>query len=400
MNVKRLLVIYFITMAIVATVVFIIVLTSTDNKKIYGNKKHLGKNSQNIMLKTYEYKTLKQLLQYDRSSKDIILLKNNCFEYTLNKKDIDISFGYGHNNTCCFPSRLDYFDENIKEKVLIGYGSFGYVCKIKTTCCDSIYAMKETKLNKTEFFANEGFYNEELYFSKFFQLNDLPHTVKSYHAYAYKTRIVVIYELLEKGDLQNISFAGNLYNEKKIRKYINSLCLAIAIYHKHKIIHKDIKPENICIDSNNNLKIIDFGISTKDDSGYQKMYSLGGTIRYIPPEYLYFQTRMYYQTDWWAVGVLIYFLVENKFPYTITSEDKPAEQIRKLKKTIENREFREFTNKNINEDLKDLIINLLEPDQDKRLGGNKQTYNDVLSHKYFRNENLKSILNKYNYETI
>ena len=74
--------------------------------------------------------------------------------------------------------------------------------------------------------------------------------------------------IMEYGGDQNLKIFINehkdkneLINEKIIEKIINQICLDIKVIHKNKIIHRNITPENIFINDNNDIKIGDFGIS-------------------------------------------------------------------------------------------------------------------------------------------
>ena len=78
-----------------------------------------------------------------------------------------------------------------------------------------------------------------------------------------------------------------------------------------KIIHRDLKPENILINSNNEVKIADFGWSNVE-KGYRN--TLCGTPQYIAPEVL-METGHNHKADVWSCGVLLYELLHKKPPY-------------------------------------------------------------------------------------
>ncbi|EPR79940.1 Ribosomal protein S6 kinase [Spraguea lophii 42_110] len=345
-------------------------------------------------LRIPEYKNFVKT-EYQVDVKDHIPLKNNNIITIKRGIGIDISFGYGHKNTCCFPNRLDLFKKNYKPCEILGDARFVAVLKIKTLCCDSIYVIKKSPLvNETKVYTS-GFVDPELYFAKYFQLYNLPHIVKPYHAYYYNGEICIISEYLERGSLKNVSFMGEFYDEKIVYNCVKSLFLAIAILHKNKIIHMDIKPENLCIDKNYILKVIDFGLSYKADAGYKSMLSNGGTVAFIAPEYLSFDKLKTYQADWWSFGVTLYILIENYTPYMHKLRGSPTERCKSLKKNIKEGGFRNFTNKKVNPLLKDLITRLLEPNEDKRLGCGINAIEDIMRHPYFKRENLGKILRKY-----
>ena len=114
--------------------------------------------------------------------------------------------------------------------------------------------------------------------------------------------------------------------DKDYKEYYYYLLLLIAkdlaagleYIHSKKIIHNDIKLENIMIDKTNTPRIIDFGLSCTST----KINSLGHcqiegmTSRYAPPEYYNYEHDRYTVSDMWALGVTLYKAATGIFPYT------------------------------------------------------------------------------------
>lgn len=101
---------------------------------------------------------------------------------------------------------------------------------------------------------------------------------------------------------------------------MNQMIIALEYIHNKGYAHKDIKPENIMIENNNNkIKIIDFGLSCYK---YQ-CNSKGGTLIYMPPEIIskdYPNSLQGSQAhDIWSMGVVFYQLANLKFPYDVNS---------------------------------------------------------------------------------
>ncbi|EPR78150.1 Protein kinase, partial [Spraguea lophii 42_110] len=175
------------------------------------------------------------------------------------------------------------------------------------------------------------------------------------------------------------------FNEDEIKNIVKELFLGIAILHKRKIMHCDIKPENIGFDRNGYLKLFDFGISNKLDSGYRMNIS-SGTPNYMPPEFCI----SYYlepHADWWAFGITIYKIIENQYPFS------GKKRISRIPVALKNENFRGFT-RDIDNNLKDLIEKLLEVDSDKRLGVGNNGTEDILKHPFFENTNIEKLYRK------
>lgn len=107
--------------------------------------------------------------------------------------------------------------------------------------------------------------------------------------------------------------------------------MAIETLHKLGIIYRDIKLENILLDSDGHIVITDFGLSkelTKESNG--RSYSFCGTIEYMAPEVVRGgKTGHDINVDWWSVGVLCYELLTGASPFTLDSEANLQNEISK-----------------------------------------------------------------------
>ncbi|EPR79041.1 Protein kinase [Spraguea lophii 42_110] len=302
---------------------------------------------------------------------------------------------YDKSNKCCFPSSAKLFDENLARRKLIGVGAYGNVYETTTKCCGNVYALKVLGVND-----EKEIIDEELYFLEYFQHNYTPNVIKGYYGYKDGDYIALIYEYLNS-TLENKSYAINntefyKYNSTNVLNIAKSLVLGIAILHKNNIIHRDIKPDNIGIDSNNQIKIFDFGISKNNKSQF-KMNNGTGTILFMPPERLVDPINVTFDTDWYALGITLYILVENYYPYEIdmnliTKPENIVQFVKKLYYSIMNKPMRPFQNKNVDKHLKEFIRGLITKNKHDRLGYNVRK---ILNHKYFENTDIKEIYNKF-----
>lgn len=108
-------------------------------------------------------------------------------------------------------------------------------------------------------------------------------------------------------------------SESTARRYLTQILSGISYCHDLNIIHRDIKLENILLDSSNNVKIIDFGFATFTDPE-SKIKLFCGTPSYMSPEIVGKRENPGAPADIWALGVLLYVMLAGTFPFKSTSD--------------------------------------------------------------------------------
>lgn len=106
-----------------------------------------------------------------------------------------------------------------------------------------------------------------------------------------------------------------------------SLIGCSCVQHNHNIIHRDIKAENIFISEANVVKVGDFGFSTHIETKEQLLSTFCGSPPYAAPELFHDESYIGPNVDFWALGVLLYFMVTALMPFR-------AQTISALKKLI------------------------------------------------------------------
>ena len=125
-------------------------------------------------------------------------------------------------------------------------------------------------------------------------------------------------ELYEKEDLSSVlslfKFESDHLDEKLILKISDRLCSALKYFHSQNIIHRDIKPQNVFLNNNYEVKLGDFGLARVFSSKSSMTTTQAGTPLYIATEIL---LRQNYPTkvDIWALGCLIYDICTFKYPF-------------------------------------------------------------------------------------
>ena len=113
--------------------------------------------------------------------------------------------------------------------------------------------------------------------------------------------------------------------EADARPVFRQMTSAIQYCHHQGVIHRDLKPGNILLDGENNIKVADFGISTEFSDN--ELQTFCGTVSYMAPEVLKFQPYDRRKVDSWSLGVILYKMLTGKLPFERTSFENQKQQI-------------------------------------------------------------------------
>jgi serine/threonine protein kinase len=139
-----------------------------------------------------------------------------------------------------------------------------------------------------------------------------PNISNVYEAVKTENGVTVLEEFID-GQTVAEYLKDNLYTAKGVKTIISSLCDALSFLHSNKIIHKDIKPENVMIDNKGNVKLIDFD-TARIYKHYQSQDTIFmGTIGYAPPEQ-YGLNQTDERTDIYSLGVLMNVMLTGELP--------------------------------------------------------------------------------------
>ena len=116
------------------------------------------------------------------------------------------------------------------------------------------------------------------------------------------------------GNLNNIIKKSLGMDESSAFKYFIQVASAIYFLHENNIVHRDIQPENILLDEFNNIKLCNFGLAAEISSGDQLTFDV--TTENITHEQID-ETPYNKDIDMWALGVLLYTLVEGNSPIKV-----------------------------------------------------------------------------------
>jgi serine/threonine protein kinase len=237
----------------------------------------------------------------------------------------------------------DYFI--ITDKI-IGDGLSGnvYICYCKKKYKQ--YALKITKKTTNSY--------REIYIQSYLKCKNIINIID---LFLNEKKFYIILEYADRGDLfDNLKY--KILNEDNILSIIYNISLIIRDIHLKKVIHGDLKLENVLI-KNNKLCIADFGFSVF--SNKNKLSKCFYTLPYTAPEQLD-KNIFVYKSDIWSLGIIIYYFFYDKFPFEYDDNiTNTYDTLQLFKKDLY---FPE--NKKCSDEFKKLIINTLKYNIEER----------------------------------
>jgi len=196
-----------------------------------------------------------------------------------------------------------------------------------------------------------------------------------------ESRLFLLLEFINGGEL-----FSHLRNEGRLpdadaKFYAGEIVLAFAYLHSKNIIYRDLKPENLLIDSEGHIKITDFGFAKVVED---RTWTLCGTPEYLAPEII--QSKGHGRAvDWWALGILIFEMLAGYPPFY---DENPFGIYQKVLAG------RIDCPKHFDVKAKDLIKKLLIHDRAKRWGCLKNGPEDIQKHKWFKGMDWDQVANR------
>ncbi|CAL8268572.1 unnamed protein product [Lota lota] len=141
-----------------------------------------------------------------------------------------------------------------------------------------------------------------------------PHIIKLYQVMETKDMLYIVTEYAKNGEMfDHLTSSGRL-SEEEARKKFWQILTAVDYCHRHHIVHRDLKTENLLLDANMNIKLADFGFGNFYNAG-ELLATSCGSPPYAAPEV--FEGKEYEgpQLDIWSLGVVLYVLVCGSLPF-------------------------------------------------------------------------------------
>ena len=193
-----------------------------------------------------------------------------------------------------------------------------------------------------------------------------PNIVKLYDFFETPKRFYIVMQKCSDDVLDRVA-SMKRYTEKEARELSAGLLKGVKYLHERKIAHRDIKPQNLLLNTENDntsVKICDFGFAKRVHVP-NSLTTLCGSKHYVAPELL--KNHPYDESaDMWSVGIVIYFLLAGYVPFNDKDQSKLFQLIRLGKFSFNAKHWT-----GISDEAMDLIEKLLEVDPASRLTANE-----------------------------
>mmetsp|Transcript_31046 Transcript_31046/g.54510 ORF Transcript_31046/g.54510 Transcript_31046/m.54510 type:complete len:615 (+) Transcript_31046:478-2322(+) len=196
-----------------------------------------------------------------------------------------------------------------------------------------------------------------------------PHIIRLYEVIENQTDIFCVMEYVPNGELFEYIVAKGRLEEPEARAIFQQIVSGVAYCHLHMVVHRDLKPENLLMDSEDRIKIADFGLSNMMRDG-KFLKTSCGSPNYAAPEVISGQLYAGPEVDVWSCGVILYAILCGSLPF---DDENIRNLFRKIKGGIYT--IPSYISKNA----QDLIRRMLVVDPMRRI-----TIAEIRNHSWFK----------------
>uniref|UniRef100_A0A8C4IG20 protein kinase C n=1 Tax=Dicentrarchus labrax TaxID=13489 RepID=A0A8C4IG20_DICLA len=296
---------------------------------------------------------------------------------------------------CWYPSFMLVYGHTIKQRkgplslqdfrliAVLGRGHFGKVLLSEYRKTGTMYAIKALK--KGDIIARDEV--ESLMCEKrIFEVVNLSHhpfLVNLFACFQTPEHVCFVMEYTAGGDLM-MHIHTDVFTEPRAVFYAACVVLGLQFLHDHKIVYRDLKLDNLLLDTDGYVKIADFGLC-KEGMGFgDRTSTFCGTPEFLAPEVLT-DTSYTRAVDWWGLGVLIYEMLVGESPF-------PGDDEEEVFDSIVNDEVR--YPRFLSTEAIGIMRRLLRRNPERRLGSGEKDAEEVKKQPFFRNVDWEALLQR------
>ena len=201
----------------------------------------------------------------------------------------------------------------------LGSGHFGSVQLVRSLITNKLYAMKEIKGSAYKTEEQKKEVEREI---KLLENLDHPHVIRYFTSFRENDNFYIITEYINGGSLDSLIkkniLKKKLFDEKILWEFLIQILSGLLYLHEtKKIIHRDIKPDNLLLDYDGNIKISDFGISAINSETAEDLLkchnTMTGPIQFMSPE-MGLRLNYDFKSDIYMLGLTFFYMMSNTLP--------------------------------------------------------------------------------------
>ncbi|KAG9237033.1 kinase-like domain-containing protein [Amylocarpus encephaloides] len=286
--------------------------------------------------------------------------------------------GNSHGKQVCFEDQVNL--NHFRLLRVVGKGAFGKVRIVERKDTGLTFALKY--IRKDEVVRSESVRNILRERRMLEQLN-YQFICNLRYSFQDIEYMYLVVDLMNGGDLR-FHISRKTFTEDAVRFWIAELGCALRYIHSQGIIHRDVKPDNVLLDSEGHIHLADFNVASDFTRGRQ-LTSKSGTLAYLAPE-VYSGNGYGPGADWWSLGVLFYECIYNKRPFDGSTHTSLASQITKANPNFP------ITSPPVTMPCLHAISSALEEDPNKRIGS--MSFESFTDNPFFRSIDFEALERK------
>ncbi|XP_067347515.1 rhodopsin kinase GRK1b isoform X2 [Channa argus] len=265
---------------------------------------------------------------------------------------------------------------------VLGKGGFGEVFACQAKATGKMYANK--KLEKKRLKKRKG-YVGAIVEKRILAKVHSRFIVSLAYAFQTKTDLCLVMTIMNGGDLRfhmyDVDEKKPGFDEKRACFYTAQIICGLEHLHQHRIIYRDLKPENVLLDDTGHVRLSDLGLAAELPPGQDKTTGYAGTPGFMAPELL--KKKEYdYSVDYFTLGVTLYEMIAAKGPFRQRGEKVENDEVarRILNDPVS------YT-PTFSKECKAICEGLMEKDPEKRLGFKNNYCTEIKNQPFFREIN-------------
>ncbi|XP_067871204.1 cGMP-dependent protein kinase 2 [Heterodontus francisci] len=269
--------------------------------------------------------------------------------------------------------------KNLEIITTLGVGGFGRVELVKMKNENVTFAVKcIKKKHVVDTRQQEHIHSEK----KILEEACSPFIVRLFRSFKDNKYVYMLLEACLGGEIWSMLRDRGCFDELTAKFCISCVTEAFDYLHHIRVIYRDLKPENLMLDTEGYIKLVDFGFAKKIGKG-QKTWTFCGTPEYVAPEIILNKGHDF-GVDFWSLGILVFELLTGSPPFS------GYDQMTIYTLILKGVEKMDFPKK-ITKRPEDMIRRLCKQNPTERLGNLKNGINDIKKHRWFSGFNWEGL---------